>query len=168
MARAQAEATNGPPVTPPQVASIWSPILDALSHSNLVAATYMMADTTDGTFGGGAALGYRLNDFMVPFFRADYTHGHIWTLSGSLQLQAPIYFGATPEKPKGKVTLTPFAVAGVATSFNADNGVVSIAGVGLAARASDQKWGVIMDYEWWNGGPFKNNCELRFGPYILF
>lgn len=138
--------TNNPVTLPPEA----SKIIDFVgSSSNLMVAAYGIAATDFKTFGGGIALAYKLSDMIVPTIRLDYYDRELWMPSASLQLQTPI-------KLFNKVTMIPFAFAGVAEALGGSSSgvssgsVVGIFGVGGAIQLSS-KWDFVMDYEKWTG-----------------
>lgn len=149
-----------------------SPITDLLASSNLVVATYGIADTTTKEFGGGIGIGAKVNEFTVPTLRFDYINGGVWVPSANLQLQVPINIAVKNGVPSAR--LTPFTFAGIATSFNnwqnGDNGSpVGMFGIGgaLAFPRLNDRVGLIADYERWTGGPFNDN-QIRFGLFYKF
>lgn len=145
-----------------------SPIVDFLSRSNLIVATYGIIDSTSKTGGGGIGLGYKLSDFVVPTLRFDYIGGRIWQPSGSLQLQVPVTIA-------GKFTVIPFIFEGIATPLtgkgNKNFDPVNIAGIGAALQLPHSHWynpaGVIGDFERWTGAGWNNN-QIRAGVYWKF
>lgn len=158
-----AQSTN---VSPPILSS---PIVDFLSRSNLIGAVYGIYDQTSHKGGGGVALAYKMNEFVVPTLRIDYINSTIWNPSISLQLQVPITI-------LGKWRAIPFAFDGLATvvsgkgkrNLEAEN----IAGVGLAIGfKSDTSFyvpkGIVFDYERWTGSGFNDN-QFRGGVYWKF
>lgn len=145
-----------------------SPVVDFLSRSNLIIATYGIYDNTSHKGGGGIGLAYKLSEFVVPTLRFDYINGAIWNPSASLQLQVPVTI-------LGKFQVTPFVFDGIATVFNGKGDhnfePENIAGIGAAFKIqSSNKWlpaGVIVDYERWTGAGFNDN-QVRAGAYWKF
>lgn len=167
--------TNGP------VPTISGPLTDVFKFlgkgSNWIVAPYgIIADSNAGStkrdFGAGIALGYRLNDYVVPTLRLDWLKSQLWMPSADLQLQAPVTLF-------GKVTVVPFGFTGIATPVSgqgANNGsVVGLFGAGAALRldflGSGAFWkhtDVVADYELWTGGGFDNSKQVRFGLAYKF
>lgn len=149
-----AQDTN--PIPAPAISGPgWDAIQFLGSGSNWLVAPYMIYSTGSKSAGGGIGVGYKVSDFVVPTLRLDYLEGGLYMPSASLQLQAPL-------KLLGKVTLIPFAFAGLATPISGkgkDNGsAVGIFGIGGAIRTdfigSDKWWkpqDVIFDFEKWSG-----------------
>lgn len=156
---------------------VWSPVFDMLGQSNLVAGTYAMYDSTDKSWGGGAFLGYKLTEMVMPMFRMDYVRQDAYAVSGNLQLQLPIDIGRSATRPEGLFRLTPLTFAGIATSWNNqdngnDLGVIGIFGAGFAITIkADHAWwvpsGLAFDWERWAGAGF-NDTQYRFGPFWKF
>lgn len=136
--------------------------LDFLSQgSNYMAVAYgTMSDKAD-KFGGGVALGYKVNDFLAPTLRLDYYDGKVWMPSASLQLQAPITI-------LGKLTVIPFAISGIATPISgkgsSDGSAVGIFGAGMAVKLSSS-FDLIGDCEKWTGF---TGYQFRFGALYKF
>jgi hypothetical protein len=146
---------------------VTSPITDLLASSNLIVATYAIADTTTKEWGGGIGIGAKLNEFTVPTIRFDYIKDRVWVPSANLQLQVPINILVRDGVPT--IKLTPFTTAGIATSFNnwrnGDNGnPVGIFGLGASLNLPKlaPKLLVLVDYERWTGKPFDDD-QVRFG-----
>lgn len=145
-----------------------SPIVDFLSRSNLIVATYGIYGTTSHEGGVGLGLGYKLSEFVVPTLRFDYIAGRIWQPSASLQLQVPVTIA-------GRITVTPFIFEGIATPLTGKKGAnfdpVNIAGLGAAFKLPAFRWytpsGLIWDYERWTGAGWNDN-QIRFGAYWKF
>lgn len=149
-------------------------VIDFLTQgSNYMIAPYGII-TTDGKVGAGIGIGYKVSDFVVPTLRIDAltdqpVSGHqsgpqgvtVWMPSASLQLQAPLTI-------MGKVTVIPFAFAGIATPVagkGANNGTpVGIFGAGMAERLGTH-WDLIQDFEVWSG--FSGN-QIRLGVVYKF
>lgn len=156
---ASAQTDTNAPVSNP---IIDSPVFGFLSHgSNFMVAPYGIVNTTDGKYGGGVALAYKINDFVAPMMRVDYYDGTVWMPSASLQLQASITLF-------GKFTVVPFAFSGIGTPIagkGKDNGTaVGIFGAGLAARVSTH-FDLVADVEKWSGF---NGQQIRFGVLYKF
>lgn len=157
--------TNTPPVTnaPPNLGEIPSRILEFLSatSTNWYIAPYGIYSSDTETFGAGIGAGYAITPNVVTVMRIDYLNDEIWMPSGSVQLQAPIML-------MGKVQVTPFAFAGIATPLSGrgdDNRTAAgIAGTGLATRFNNHL-GLIYDVEYWSNfsGP-----QHRFGVFWKF
>lgn len=163
--------TNTPPAPPsltltnevPTLPEHVSTLLNFLSASstNWYVAPYAIYVSDTDSFGGGLAAAYSFSPYILSVLRVDYLDGKAWMPSGSLQLQLPI-------KLMDKVTVTPFAFAGIATPLSGrdeDNGTATgIAGSGLATRFT-QHLGLVYDIEMWSGwsGP-----QHRFGVYWKF
>lgn len=155
---ASAQTDTNAPANP----IIDSPVFGFLSHgSNFMVAPYGIVNTTDGKYGGGVAVAYKINDFVAPMMRVDYYDGTVWMPSASLQLQAPITLF-------GKFTVVPFAFSGIGTPIagkGKDNGTaVGIFGAGLAARVSTH-FDLVADVEKWSGF---NGQQIRFGVLYKF
>jgi hypothetical protein len=147
----------------------------AKNGSNFIIAPYaIFAQSSGSKFGAGAglALGYHINEFVVPTMRLDYLNKQLFMPSASLQLQAPVTLF-------GKLTVIPFGFSGIATPISgagANNGsVVGIFGAGGAVRldflgsgAFWQHTDVVGDYELWTGGGFNNQKQIRFGLAYKF
>jgi hypothetical protein len=133
--------------------------------SNWIIAPYGTF-TTDHHYGGGLALGYHLNDFMVPFLRLDYLDypgQELWMPSGSLQLQAPINLSTN-------VSIIPFVVGGIATPIQSGGaGVSAGTPVGIFGGGADikfsQHFGVLADWETWSSFPAQ---QIRVGFHWRF
>lgn len=140
-----------------------SPVFGALSSSNLVYTTFGTYDETDGSLGGGAAIAYKINDFVMPVFRVDEIKGKRFVPSGSLQLQVPFSVF------HGRATLTPFVYSGL-TTLNG-NAIVIFGTGGAVGFQSSDKWyvprGLIVEYERWTGGGFDDKL-WHIGPYWKF
>lgn len=161
---APAAETNTTPI-------VSSPVWEFVTAgaSNWYFGTYVIYDTTSKDFGGGIGAGYKLSEFVVPIMRVDYLNRggksfkeNIFIPSGNIQLQVPV-------KLFGKVTVTPFAFTGVATSINngSDSGdVIGIFGTGAYLGLGEHAWyvpvNVIADYERWTGSGF-NDDQIRCG-----
>lgn len=159
LASAQEETgtTNSPIISGPVTR-----IFDFLgTGSNWMVATYGIASTDAKNFGGGIALAYKISDFAAPVLRLDYYAGRVWMPSGSLQLQAPFVLS-------GKVKVTPFLFAGIATPLNStadDNGdVEGIFGIG-AAISLTKRVSLVGDIEKWTHFDAK---QIRFGVLYKF
>jgi len=123
-------------------------------------APYGIISSDGEKYGGGIALAYRLTDFVVPVLRIDYYDQEIWMPSASIQLQAPITLS-------GKVRVTPFAFAGVATPLSDpehDRPVEGIFGVGAAVGLS-KHFSLVADVEVWTGFEAE---QIRFGVVYKF
>lgn len=162
---ATATVTNS--VTPPSTAPfLSSPIVDFLSHSNLMMAIYPIYDSKTHNFGGGIGFGYKLSDFLVTTLRFDEINGRIWSPSASIQLQLPIHV-------LGKFDVIPLVYDGIATPLTGKNSFdpINIAGVGGAIEFHSTHWyvpaGIIADYERWTGGGMNDN-QFRIGPFWKF
>lgn len=121
-------------------------------------------------FGAGIALGYKLNDYVVPTMRLDYLDRRLWMPSASLQLQAPVTLF-------GKVTVIPFGFTGIAVPISGagtGNGeVVGIFGAGGAVRLDFlgsffKHMDAVADYELWTGAGFNNSKQIRVGLCYKF
>jgi hypothetical protein len=136
--------------------TVWSFLADA--GTNLFVVPYATLWQSDhGTkFGGGAALGYHLSDYLVPTLRIDVLDGVITMPSGSAQIQYQI-------KLSQNLSITPFAVGGIATPImgrGTQNGsAVGIMGAGAAIKYKDLIEGAV-DYEKWTG--YSGN-QIRIG-----
>lgn len=141
--------------------------------SNWLTAVYgIRADNQASKYdwGAGIALGYRLNDYVVPTMRIDWLKNQLWMPSADLQLQAPITLF-------NKVTLIPFGFTGIATPIGGagdNNGsVVGLFGAGAAIRLDFlggmfKKMDLVADYELWTGGGFNNSKQIRGGLVYKF
>jgi hypothetical protein len=146
-------ATNGNPF-------LSGPVVTALEFlsqgSNWMTAAYGTMNDKATKFGGGVAVGYKVNDFLAPTLRLDYYDGRIFMPSASLQLQVPI-------KLLGKLTVIPFAISGIATPIagkgSSDGSAVGIFGAGAAVQLST-KFDLIADAEKWTGF---DGYQFRFG-----
>lgn len=155
--------TNPPPtltdtnLVPPAASTFLSFLAGA---TNLMVAPYGIVGT-EGKYGGGIALAYKLSDMIVPTIRMDYYDGRVWMPSADMQLQVPLLLG-------GKVTFIPFGFAGIATPLTgkgSDNFTpVAIIGAGGAVRIG-AKWDLVGDIEKWSG--FKGE-QIRFGVLYKF
>lgn len=155
--------TNSPPI-------ISGPAADAISFittegvTNWMIAPFGIYSTTSKEWGGGLGIGYKLSDFVVPVMRIDYLASQLWMPSMNLQLQVPVHI-------MGKVTVIPFTFAGVATTVSgggSENGTaVGMLGIGGAIRIASH-WDLVGDYEIWNGGPFSQDNQIRFGVVFKF
>lgn len=149
---------------------LYSPIVDYLSRSNVLFASYGIYDTTSHKGGGGVALAYGLSEFVVPTIRFDYINGSIWNPSMSIQLQVPVTV-------LGRLHITPLAFDGIATVFSGKGKhnfePENIAGIGLAIGFGNKNSpffvpkGIVADYERWTGAGFNDN-QIRVGSYWRF
>jgi hypothetical protein len=152
--------TNTVPTLPEHV-NTFLQFLSA-SSTNWYVATYGIYVSDNKSFGGGVAAAYSLSPYVLSVLRVDYLNDSFWMPSGSMQLQLPI-------KLMGKLNVTPFAFAGIATLLggNGDQetgSAVGIGGAGLATRFNDHL-GVVYDVEMWSGF---SGAQHRFGIYWKF
>lgn len=154
-------STNGP--------SIWD---FATTGSNYWVAPFATMAPKSGDFGYGVAVGYKVTQVINPVLRLDSFAGKLWVVSGNLELQAP-------RSLLGKFPITPFAVAGVATSFGG-NGQNNGAPCGVVGAGAYFDWSYLspnswlgkhghtaVDYERWIGLPDKQQNQIRFAPIAL-
>lgn len=149
--RAFAQETN------PPSSILTSPIIDFLSQgSNWMVAPYATYSTEDSKIGGGVAALYKVTDFVATGLRLDYIGSKFWMPSCQFQLQAPFVL-------LGKLTVTPFTVAGLATPIggggNNNGSAIGIFGAG-ASVAINKKISIVADYEKWTDIP---GHQIRFG-----
>jgi len=152
--------TNTVPTLPEHV-NTFLQFLSA-SSTNWYVCTYGIYVSDNKSFGGGLAAAYSLSPYVLSVLRVDYLNDSFWMPSGSLQLQLPI-------KLMGKLNVTPFAFAGIATLLggNGDQetgSAVGIGGAGLATRVNDHL-GIVYDIEMWSRF---NGAQHRFGLYWKF
>jgi hypothetical protein len=164
--------TNVPPVTdtnlPPAVSVVGQlETFLAGAGTNLMLVPYGIYSSGDKSAGGGIALAYKLNDYVVPAFRIDYLHKEFYQGSVTAQFQLPIHTASW-------LTLFPFGIAGASVPFSGaggDNGTVQgVAGLGLAVRINGTGWiaqhlDLIGDWEKWSA--IKGD-QYRFGLVIKF
>lgn len=164
------QVTNTPPpiLEDTNVVTTIGDVFDFFRHgSNFLWGVYGTADTTDHTFGGGIAIGYKATPNLVPTLRLDFLHGEVFVPSLNLSLELPISLSGT------NVFLIPFTSAGAATSFNNDHAgqAIGIFGVGFALKFNKAPaWAplyYLADYERWTGGGF-NDDQFRLGVGYTF
>lgn len=159
--------TNTVPVTTntvptiPEYVNTWLGFLSSTATNWLVAPYAIYVDDDVNQLGGGVAVMYSLSQYALTGLRMDYVHDELWMPSVNLTLQLPI-------KLANKVTVSPFAITGLATPLGGrgdDNGeAVAIVGGGVAAQIT-KKFGLVYDAEMWTGF---DGTQHRFGLYWKF
>jgi len=152
--------TNAVPTLPEHLGTLLN-FLSA-SSTNWYVASYGIYVSDTKTFGGGIAGAYSLSPYVLTVLRVDYLNDSFWMPSGSMQLQLPMTLA-------GKLQVTPFAFAGIATLLggNGDQptgSAVGIGGAGLATRFNEH-FGLVYDVEMWSN---YTGAQQRFGVYWKF
>lgn len=166
-ARAQI-STNGVTLTnPPPVVTLSGKVLGFLSQgSNFLIAPYGIYSTGTKSAGGGVAVAYKVNDFVLPTIRLDYLDKNFYQGDFTTQLQYPITLS------QSNLTVIPFVLGGVATPFggagSANTTVQGIAGLGMALRLDflggfGKQCDLVADWEKWSASP---GDQYRFGIAI--
>lgn len=152
--------TNTVPSLPEHV-STWINFLSNTSSNWLVAPYIIYVDDDINSYGAGVGAFYKLSDYALTGMRLDYVNSELVMPSVNVQLQLPI-------KVAGKLTVTPFAVSGLATPLDGrgsdDGTAVGILGAGVAVSVT-KKIGVVYDAEMWTGF---SGTQHRFGLYWKF
>lgn len=97
--------------------------------------------------GGGIGAFYKVSDFVLTGIRFDVLD-ELYMPSGNIQLQVPFQIG-------GKVKVTPFGFAGVATAIShtsENEPVLGIFGAGMAVNITKNLY-IVGDVEVWTGFP---------------
>jgi len=152
--------TNLPPSLPEHV-STWLSFLSSTGSNWIVSPYAIYVDDEVNSIGGGVAALYEISPYVLTGLRMDFFDNTVFMPSIGVQLQLPI-------KLAGKVTVTPFAISGVATPLGGgieqDNEAVVIVGGGLAVSIT-KKMGLVYDSEMWSGF---SGTQHRFGVYWKF
>lgn len=152
--------TNTVPSLPEHV-STWINFLSNTSSNWLVAPYIIYVDDDINSYGAGIGAFYKLSDYALTGMRLDYVNSELVMPSVNVQLQLPI-------KVANKLTVTPFAVSGLATPLDGrgsdDGTAIGILGAGVAVSVT-KKIGVVYDIEQWTSF---NGSQHRFGIFIRF
>lgn len=152
--------TNEVPTLPEHVTT-WLNFLSTTTTNWVVVPYAIYVDDDVNSFGGGIAAMYSLSQYAWTGLRVDYVNQELWMPSVNLTLQLPI-------KVANAVTVSPFAISGLATPLGGhrdDNGdAVGIFGGGLAVKVS-KNLGLVYDAEAWTGF---SGTQHRLGVYIRF
>lgn len=155
----EANGTNAPIFSGPLV-NLW----DAAKMTNVITIGFGEMNLDDTSkFGGGLAVGYRINDYLVPFVRIGYIDKNVTTVSATAQLQLPVTLF-------GKVTAIPLTYAGTGTSVSGKGGrngdVVGILGAGAGIRIGS-RFDILATYELQTGSGIMDHLAL-FGVGYKF
>lgn len=152
--------TNTVPSLPEHV-STWIRFLSNTSSNWLVAPYIIYVDDDINSYGAGIGAFYKLSDYALTGMRLDYVNSELVMPSVNVQLQLPI-------KVANKLTVTPFAVSGLATPLDGrgsdDGTAVGILGAGVAVSVT-KKIGVVYDIESWTSF---DGTQHRFGIFFKF
>lgn len=152
--------TNTVPSLPEHV-STWLSFLSNTSSNWFIVPYGIYVDDDINSFGAGVGAFYKLSDYALTGLRLDYVNSELVMPSVNVQLQLPI-------KVANKLTVTPFAVSGLATPLDGrgsdDGTAVGILGAGVAVSVT-KKIGVVYDIESWTSF---DGTQHRFGVYWKF